>query len=285
VTVEEAVTRLFDAGRVARAGDSMDARMGWLLEASGWGLVGTLDAASVATEQGYRRRNTVLELLQTIEDTEQGRVWVDNDGQFRFSARSWPTSDTVSATVQATFGDTGSDLPYSAALSRIVDDDRQVVNVAQVTRQYGTQQQAENAASIAAYGRRQPVTLSNLLFSNDKQSRAVAEWLVAAKGEPTPRVEVLTFHPANVPASLVPFACDVEPGWLVRTNRDGQTFDAHVVDVGHQIGPTTWEVSLHMDGTRAQDLTGFTWDDGTSTVGTPWDDGTGTTTGAKGWVF
>jgi hypothetical protein len=77
----------------------------------------------------------------------------------------------------------------------------------------------------------------------------------------------------------------VEPGWLVRTNRDGQTFDAHVVDVGHQIGPTTWEVSLHMDGTRAQDLTGFTWDDGTGTVGTPWDDGTGTTTGAKGWVF
>jgi hypothetical protein len=285
VTAEEAVERLFDAGRLARAGDSMDARFEWLLEASGWGLIGTVDATSVITEQGYRRKTTVLEILQTIEDTEQGRIWVDNDGQLRFSARSWPTSDTVSNTVQATFGDTGTDLPFAAGLSRIVDDDRAIVNVAQVTREGGTMQQVENAASIAAYGRRQPVHLSGLYFSNDKQSRAVADWLVATYGEPTPRVEVLTFHPANEPATLCPFAAEVEPGWLVRVNRDGQTFDAHVVDVGHQIGPTTWEVSLQLDGARAQDLTGFTWDDGTTTVGTPWDDGTGTTSGAKGWVF
>lgn len=283
-TVDEAVTRLFEAGRLARVGDSMDARMSWLLDACGWSHVGTLDASQVTTQQGYRRRNTTLDLLQTIEDTEQGRIWVDNEGRWRFSARSWPTTDSRSNTVQATFGDTGSDLPYAAALSRIVDDDRAVVNVAEVTREYGTQQRSENAASIAAYGRRQTVTLSNLLHSNDRQSKAVADWLVAAHGEPQARVEVLTFHPANAPAALCPLAAQIEPGWLIRVKRDGRTFDAHVVDVGHRIG-TTWEVSLHLDGTRATDLTGLTWDDGTGTVGTPWDDGTGTTTGAKGWVF
>jgi hypothetical protein len=284
VTVEEAVTSLHSAGVLARAGDSMSERMAWLLESTGWGLVGIVDSSQIVTQQGYRRAGSVLELLQRLEDTEQGRIWVDNAGQFRFSGRSWPTADTVSSTVQATFGDTGTDLPYAAALSRIVDDDRQVTNVAQVTREYGTQQIAENAASIAAYGRRQPVTLSNLLYANDRQSKAVADWLVATHGEPQARVEVLTFHPAKSPASLVPLAAQLEPGWLIRVNRDGLTFDAHVVDVGHRIGET-WEVSLNLDASRATDLTGFTWDDGSGTVGTPWDDGTGTTTGAKGWVF
>lgn len=262
----------------------MSERMAWLLESTGWGLVGTVDPSQIVTQQGYRRAGSVLELLQRMEDTEQGRIWVDNAGQFRFSGRSWPTSDSRSNTVQATFGDTGTDLPYAAALSRIVDDDRQIINVAQVTREYGTQQIAENAASIAAYGRRQPVTLSNLLYGNDRQSKAVADWLVATHGEPQARVEVLTFHPAKSPASLVPLAAQLEPGWLIRVNRYGLTFDAHVVDVGHRIGET-WEVSLNLDASRATDLTGFTWDDGTGTVGTPWDDGTGTTTGAKGWVF
>lgn len=284
VTPDEAATTLFEAGRLARAGDSMAERMQWLLESTGWGLIGTLDTSQIVTQQGYRRAGSVLELLQRLEDTEQGRIWVDNAGQFRFSGRSWPTSDAVSNTVQATFGDTGSDLPYAAALSRIVDDDRQIVNVAQVTREYGTQQVAENAASIAAYGRRQPVTMSDLLYSNDRQSKAVAAWLVSTHGEPQARVEVLTFHPAKLPASLVPLAAQVEPGWLIEVERDGLTFDAHVVDVGHRIAET-WEVSLNLDASRATDLTGFTWDDGTGTVGTPWDDGTGTTTGAKGWVF
>ena len=323
-TPDEAVAHLFEAGRIARAGDSMSERMDWLLGACGWDLVASsptssddppgtaplvtatvqtpmvtsssgytntatdtpqLDDSQIVTQQGYRRRNTVLELLQTIEDTEQGCIWVDREGRFRFSARSWPTADTVSSTVQATFGDTGSDLPYSASLSRIVDDDRQVVNVAEVTREYGTMQRSENTASIAAYGRRQPAGLSNLLYANDRQSRAVADWIVSAHGEPQARVEVLTFQPVNEAATLVPLACQIEPGWLIRVKRDGYQFDTHVVDVGHWIGMATWDVSLNLDATRAADLTGFTWDDGTGTVGTPWDDGTGTTSGAKGWVF
>jgi hypothetical protein len=285
VTVEEAVTSLYEAGRLARVGDSMAERMQWLLESTGWGLVGTVDDSQIVTQQGYRRAGSVLELLQRMEDTELGRIWVDNDGQFRFSGRSWPTADTVSSTVQATFGDTGTDLPYAASLSRIVDDDRQIVNVAQVTREYGTQQTSEDATSIAAYGRRQPVTLSNLLYANDRQSKAVADWLVATHGEPQARVEVLGFSAMNEAATLVPLACQIEPGWLIRVNRDGLTFDAHVVDVGHRIGLTNWDVSLNLDASRATDLTGFTWDDGSGTVGTPWDDGTGTTSGAKGWVF
>lgn len=274
---------LWRAARVARAGDRMDERLSWLLDASGWRLVGTLDGSLITTQQGYRRAGSVVELLQRLEDTEQGRVWVDNLGQFRFAARPWPHTMSTSATIQATFGDTGSDLPYSAAMSRIVDDDRHVVNVAQVKREYGTQQIAENAASIALYGRRSR-TLSNLLYHSDKQSRAVAEWLVDVHGEAQPRVEVLSFSPLNVPATLVPLACQVEPGWLLRVKRDSLTFDGHVVDVSHRISLDAWDVSVQLDGTRANEA-GFTWDDGTGTVGSAWDDGTGTTVGAAPWTF
>lgn len=271
-TVDQVVADLYDAGRIARAGDTLDERLSWLLDAVGWDHVGTLDASGIVTRKAYGGGGTALELAQTIEATEQGRVWVDNEGRVRFSQRSWAWTDPTSSAVQVTFTDNpaelnaGTGFPYLADRSVLVDDDRRLVNVAKVNRQDGRDQVVESPSSIATYGRRNPANLDGLLYSTDKQSRSVAEWIVYSRSTPTPRVDRLAFAAHLDAPTLVPAACQIEPGWLVRTKRGSTTLDAHVLDVGHRIGVDRWEVELVLDGSRAG-RTWFEW--GTSTWGGP----------------
>jgi hypothetical protein len=281
VTADEVVAAIY-AARTARAGDRLDERFTWLADAVGWDHVGTVDVSGIVTQKRHDGAGSTLDILTVLEESEQGRIWVDNEGRLRFSQRGWAWDDATANTVQETFSDdatdlAGSALPYLADLSRIVDDDRKLVNVAKVTRSDGREQTVEDAASIAAHGRRNPVDLNNLLYATDRQSRSVAEWIVYAAAEPTPRVEKLAVSVMNKAANLAPFAAQVEPGWLLRVKRDGVTVDAHVVAAGHEISIDRWIIDLLIDGTRAG-YSWFRWDDGTGTVGSQWD-------GTDGWAF
>jgi len=260
------------AGRVAWAGDRLDQRLTRLITGAGLGnTLGTLDTSGITTQQGYRTGDT-LTLLQQIENTEQGRIWVDRDGDMRFSQRGWAWTDTKSTAVQLTLSDVGSLLDagtaeYMNEAGTVINNDPfKIVNVAQVTSAYGRMQTVENAASIAKYGRRNPVHLSGLLHPSDRQSQAIAEWLVFANSDPVPRVEQVAFTVETDPAVLAPIAAQIEEGWLVRVIKAppknssgvdiGSNLDiyAHVIGIRHQWtgGPEgTWTVTLLLDSSRA----------------------------------
>ncbi len=273
-TEDAFVAALYEAGRVAWAGDSLDERLDHVVTAMGLAAdTGTFDPSGITTLQGYRAGD-VAGLLQTVEDTEQGRIWVDRDGDLRFSKRTWAWDDTVSTTVQMTFSDdptllAGGAQEMAETGTVIVDDPLAVTNVAAVNSTYGRQQTAENTASVAAFGRRNAVQLSGLLHPTDKQSLAIAEWIVASQGTATPQVRQISFRVENNPTVLAPFARAVEPGWLVRVHKkaaSGQDLDvtAHVIGVTHIWMFTGWMVTLTLDATRAG-WSWFKW--GTSTWG------------------
>jgi hypothetical protein len=241
--------------------------------------LGTLDTSGIVTQQGYRQA-APLELLQRIEDTEAGRIWVDREGALRFSKRSWAWDDTVSDTVQLTFSDdpaliAGGSQEMLEAGTVIADDPLNIVNVASVNSTFGREQTVENATSVARYGRRGSVSFSNLLHSSDRQSRALAEWLTLSQGTPQVQARQVSFRVEDNPTVLAPFAAQVEEGWLVRIRKTttAETLDlyAHVIGIEHQWSWTGWTVTLTLDATRTG-FTFFRW--GTSTWG-----------GSAGWAF
>lgn len=278
-TLESLAKEFHDAATLAWAGDSMDGRIVRILAAVGLTAhQGALDVSGITTRQGYRQSGA-LELLQTIEDTEQGRVWVDRQGDLRFSARRWAWTDSRSVNVQVTFSDNGTLIQAGTAEEMleagtvITDDPRTLVNVAQVTSEYGRQQTVVDQASVTEYGR-QVVTLSNLLHGTDRESRTIAEWLVLSQGDPQVRVEKVSFWVENRPTTLAPLAQVIDQGDRVRVRKTmpaGPEIDVqgHVIGVENEFSFRGWRVTLYLDGTRAN-RSFFTW--GTSTWGgsSPW---------------
>lgn len=105
VTLPTLATAAHAAAADAWAGLRLDQRVTNLVTAMGLASrLGTLDTSGSVTQQGYRQAGP-LELLQQIEDTEAGRIWVDREGALRYSKRSWAWDDTTSNTVQLTFSD------------------------------------------------------------------------------------------------------------------------------------------------------------------------------------
>jgi hypothetical protein len=262
------------------SGQRLDERVTSIVTAMDLGnYLGAMDTSGIVTQQGYRQRPT-LELLQTIEDTEQGRIWVDREGCLRFSRRSWAWDDTVSNTVQVTFSDDPTLIAGGAQemLERgteITDDPLNIVGVASVTSTNGRTQTVEDPASVALYGRRNAVQLSNLLHPSDRQSRAIAEWLVLSQGTPQIQARQVSFRVEDNPTVLAPLAAQIEEGWLVRirklTTADTLDLYAHVIGIEHEWDFTGWYVTLTLDATRTG-YSFFKW--GTSTWG-----------GSAGWSF
>ena len=159
---------LYSAGSSPWANQRLDERLTDLTTALGVvNAVGTFDVSGIVTQQSYTSDGS-LELLQKVEDTEQGRVWIDRLGKIRFSKRSWAWDDTVSNTVQFTFSDdpaqiAGGDFQILAEGFILGRDPREVTNVAKVNSTFGRQQIVQDDASITARGIRNPYTLSGLL--------------------------------------------------------------------------------------------------------------------------
>lgn len=270
--VADLAAELNALGREAWAGENLDERLARIINAVGYGnRLGTLDSSGIKTLQGYRQAR-VMDLLQKIEDTEQGRIWVDRDGDLRFSKRSWAWTDTTATTVQLTLSDVPSELAGGAqemveAGTRVNFDPYAVTNVAQVTSTYGRMQTVEDDTSIAQVGARNPVHLSGLLHPSDRQSLSIAEWIVYSRSTPQPRVEQVSFLVETNPSVLAPIAQQIEEGWLVRVilspplnsagSPIGSNLDiqAHVIGVRHEINAFGWTVTLLLDSTRA----GRTW--------------------------
>jgi hypothetical protein len=277
----ELVTSTHDAAVRPWVGQRLDERLSAIVTAMGLGAhIGALDVSGIVTYQGYRQARP-LELLQTIEDTEQGRVWIDRLGRLRFSARRWSWADTASTVVQLTLSDDPTLLDAGDAYTmledgtEVVDDPLNIVNVAAVTSTNGREQRAENAASIALYRRRGTVQLSGLLHPTDRQSRAVAEWLVLSQAEPEIQVRTVSFRVDDDPDVLGPIALELEEGSLLRIVKltAAETLDlyAHVIAVRHSFTFTGWTVTLTLDSTRTG-FESFAW--GSS----EWD-------GPAGWSF
>ena len=102
-----------------------------------------------------------LSVLQNIERSENGLLFMSKDGKLTFKSRH----TTFPSTPDATFSDDGSDIPYLRV--DYINDDNEIFNVVSLTRIGGTTQTVEDVGSQGKYLIR---TLSRSGLYNDSDS-------------------------------------------------------------------------------------------------------------------
>lgn len=257
--LKELIAAGWSAGFYGWSGQSMDERAESLVGVSGvsptYGF-GAPVASAVRTLQGYRGDSSgLLSALQTVEDTEQGLMSVNQFGMVLLFVRSWAWTFPRSTSVMWSFAETQDPLDGVVTLdkaemtgSRIGD----VVNRVGVNSSYGRQQIVEDAASVSAYGVRAGSDLSGLLHPSDRSSRSIAAWIVYQRSQPVDGVlGVVVDTAAMAPADAVLFVSGVTIGDLVSVMVDGVELFAHVRSISHEVGPNRHVVSLGLDPDRA----------------------------------
>ncbi len=100
----------------------------------------------VSTMQSLSGINdNTLTVLQQIERSENGLLFMDRSGTLQFKSRH----TTFPSTPSATFSDDGSDVPYLQV--NYINDDNEIYNIVNLTRVGGTAQQAQDAGSQGKY--------------------------------------------------------------------------------------------------------------------------------------
>lgn len=248
-------TAHYNAGITAWRGDRSGARIGRILDAVGWPAADRSIDTGLAVLQSATLGTTVLDALQRIEETEQGRLFVTADGKVRFIARD-SMLKTPYTTSQATFGDSGSELEFGDLTYD--DSDNSIVNEAQVSRNNGVVQIVRDTTSQTRYLRR-TLVLSGLEHQDDSTSRDLANWVVQHYKDPFRRATGLRLEPsAGNEATHFPQVLGRELADRVTVKRIPQNLgaainqDVNIEGIGHTVSADQWVTTWDLSPAEAQ---------------------------------
>lgn len=251
----------YNAGTTANAGDDVDAKITQALTDAGITWLATSLEDSLVTTKGAEYGTSVLAYLQSLERTEQGRVFIAADGTLTFHAN---THD-ASASVAAAFTDVaGGSLPYVECEHEF--DDTRIINDAIATRQGGVAQRYSDATSEAKYGLRS-ASVDGLQGETDANASAIASYLVNRYKDPAARIRALSVKPRANAAGLFPVVRTLDIGSKVTVRRlplgTGSAFTKTLMIEGvtHSIGIDGEWVTTYL--TSPADASGVAlWDSG-----------------------
>lgn len=115
--------------------------------------------------------DNTLSILQTIERSENGLLFMSKSGKLTFKNRH----TTFPSSASMTFSDDGSDIPYNSV--DYINDDNEIYNVINLTRTGGTTQTKEDTGSQLKYLIR-TLTRSGLFNDNDAEVSDAALFLL-----------------------------------------------------------------------------------------------------------
>lgn len=229
------------------AGESTGQRINRILNNAGHTGARSVDLGRMTVQATTLAQNAVSDLKLTA-DSEGGAVWVDADGTLIFD--DYPSAvEGRSATVQATWGDTAGDLPYSAIKTEYNGDLTQ--NLAAFARDGGTQQLVGDSTSRALYGDRQ-YRRNDLICETDSQVQTLAALQVAVRGNPERRVTQIEVRPLGNPARLWPVVLGtrVRDLWRVkRTPPGGYSISqlVFVAGISHVVTADNWVTTFDLN--------------------------------------
>lgn len=238
-------------------------RISDLLDTIGWPSgARNLDGGSSTVQANTQNLSTTkaLSALQVVEQTEDGALFMAGDGKVRFIQRMNILTSTVTATNQATFGDTiGTEIPFEPNPDLALDS-VDIWNEAVITRQGGVALQFEDAASVAAYGRR-TYSAGGQLHETDAVSLYHAQWIVSRLKSPLTRLRALRVNLlgilSNVAQTDTVLALDLL--YRVTANRHGVpgggtafTQVALIERIEETVTPDSWELVFELSPTDAQ---------------------------------
>jgi hypothetical protein len=162
---------------------------------------------------------TSLDALLNAAFSEQGAFFINSSGTAVFKNRS-NTITSASAT-PIEFNQSGG-IPYKNLVFAF--DDKLIINSAGMTRVGGTQQIAENAASITKYFSHQS-NEANLIMQTDADALNVARIFVATRAETTIRIDSMTVDllDTSVPTGTMLGLDYFQPLKITNIQPDGST--------------------------------------------------------------
>lgn len=247
-TEREAIVMAYNA----LDGQRTDERIEWILDEIGW-PAGFRDLSTGRTTLGpatFKPGDSALEYLRLIEDTEDGTLFVDPEGRLAFHDRFWRYLETPAVVSQFTFTDEPGDPQY--ADFQLDVDDELLVNVARYSRRDGGVQVAVNQTSVDLYGEAEDQK-SNLLLKTDTQARFLAEWAVATKSVPLPRVPHIRvpLHTYSPEDQVKVLSLDLEHRVSVKRTPQGIgdpiELDFLVRGIRHEVGHAQWWTTLYVE--------------------------------------
>lgn len=243
------------ARATAWSGETSGARVGRILDAIGWSASERNIDTGVSTLQGADLGGDALSALQKIEETEQGRLFVTNDGKIRFLSRLSILSSPYTVS-QATFGDSGAELEYGDLA--YVYDDQLIYNEARVSRADGTVQVARDTTSQAQFLRRVRV-VDGLLHQTDATSIDLANWIVTHYKDPLLRATNVLLEPsAGNETTHYPHALGRELMERVTVRRRPQNYgsaidqETHVEGIIHEVRGMIWNTRWNLSPADTQ---------------------------------
>jgi len=171
----------------ATAGQDTGTRTGKILDQVSWpSSMRSIDTGNTTCVVDPGNSRTTLDALKNAEFSEQGSFYINTSGTAVFKNRTnvIKTYGTTPIEFNQTTG-----IPYRNLVFAF--DDKLIINSAAFTSVGGTQQLAENAASIIKYFSHQ-LNETNLIAQTDADVLNIAKAYVATRAETTIRIDAMT---------------------------------------------------------------------------------------------
>ena len=171
----------------ATAGQATGTRIGKILDQVSWpASMRTIDTGDTTCIADPGTSRTALDALKNAEFSEQGAFYIDQEGTANFLSRTNVIKKAADTPIEF---DQTTGIPYTNLVFAF--DDKLIINSAGMTIVGGTQQVAENAASIAKYFSHQ-LNESNLVAQTNADALNIAQIYVATRAETTIRIDAMT---------------------------------------------------------------------------------------------
>ena len=171
----------------ATAGQDTGTRINKILDQVQWPTsMRTIDTGNTTCIADPGTSRTALDALKNAEFSEQGAFFINDEGTAVFLNRTNVIKEYGDAPIE--FNQT-TGIPYTNLTFAF--DDKLIINSAGMTRYGGTQQVAEDSASITKYFPHQ-INENNLVLQTDADALNVAKIYVATRKETTIRIDAMT---------------------------------------------------------------------------------------------
>lgn len=179
------------------AGDNSGARIGRILDAYGWPAADRVISTGDTTLQATTMDGNLLAEMLLVQDSEQGSLYMDQQGRVVFQNRRLILTATRSTTSQALFGDSPSgygvsgELPYADL--QTTTPDQSMVNSVDASAAGGTEQHVEDSTSVSRYLRKSH-TRDDLLVQTDADALQWAQSILYQFEQPRRRFAKILFR-------------------------------------------------------------------------------------------
>ena len=212
------------------------------------GFPSALRTINTGTKQVISQGTTtnVLTALKECETAENGQFFISKDGKATFRNRAYKFTNSSATTSQATFDNSGSNLPYTNVVLSFDDDE--VINSYSWTRSGGTTQFIADSDSVqrfTALG-----SSETTINTSDSDVLSIIQQKLSETAIPIIRIDKLDINP-RVNTSILVQALGRELGDRITVNivnTDGSTLsdELFIESISHSVNASsqTWNWSL-----------------------------------------